>query len=281
MDFLLIIFILIIVGIIGWNVNTPSPSFKQALVNFINKCFAEQEPNYEVPLDFQRQKTAEFLMEHSDRPENQIKALLDDLQLVLIIDHSGSMKTRDVNPHTNRQCTRWENIIMVASYLVATMLHYDVDGMIPTYFFSDKSRRTTIKTSDQLIDELKNIHPDGGTNLLDVLDIAFVNHVKKNEKTLFIVLTDGQPDPGQEYNIKKLIEQVFPAQDPSGDRLNILFIRVGDDPKAKEFLEDLDNCREIGKWVDTKSDNDVYDYGAENILTNAIYEHLEGQLGQT
>ena len=67
-------------------------------------------------------------------------------------------------------------------------------------------------------------------------------------------------------------------QDPGGDRLNVLFIRIGDDPGAIDFLQDLDDCARIGDNVDTKSDNEAFVLGPRCLVLNAIFEHLEGDM---
>eukprot|EP00386_Alphamonas_edax_P011707 GDKI01036888.1.p3 GENE.GDKI01036888.1~~GDKI01036888.1.p3 ORF type:complete len:146 (-),score=41.57 GDKI01036888.1:227-664(-) len=118
--------------------------------------------------------------------------------------------------------------------------------------------------------------PRGSTNLFAALDHAFNHHIPADRatKVLFIVLTDGQPD--DESSVKRIIEQKVSRVDPKGEWLNILFIRIGDAPGAIRFLEDLDDCREIGGNVDVKSDNQVYEMGPQNLILNAIFEHLEG-----
>lgn len=115
------------------------------------------------------------------------------------------------------------------------------------------------------------------TNLLEAMQVAFNDQLMKPDPLLFLIITDGQPNPGQEKEIKRLIKARLPAVDPTGDRVNILFIRIGDDQGAITFLKNLDDCKSIGDWVDTKSDNAVYQMGPENILMNAIFEHLDGQ----
>ena len=105
------------------------------------------------------------------------------------------------------------------------------------------------------------------------LEMAFNRDL--SHRILFIVLTDGEADNDQKPLIKRLIELRLTHHDLAGDRLNVLFVRIGDDFKARMFLRDLDDCREIGQSVDTKTDNLIYEMGPRNMILNAIHEHLD------
>ena len=148
------------------------------------------------------------------------------------------------------------------------------------YLFSSEVKHLQARSRNDLIEKLHSRSPGGTTNLLGALEYAFREELptySHDEGILFIVMTDGEPDSGQAPRIQRLIRDKLPPLDPSGDRLNVLFIRFGDDPSAIKFLQNLDDCREIGAWVDTKSDNAVYEMGPDNLIANAIYEHLDSQ----
>ena len=113
--------------------------------------------------------------------------------------------------------------------------------------------------------------------MYDAMVLAFDRYANDLENVLFIVLTDGEPISGQHDRIKQLIQQRLTRSDPKGNRLNMLFIRFGDDQGAIRFLRDLDDCQEISQTVDTKSDNAMYQMGPKNLILNAIHEHLDAQ----
>lgn len=207
---------------------------------------------------------------------------VERVQLVLIVDHSGSMYAKDQCPtmrgRTPPAWTRWKNCIQCAGYIAESLFARSSHPHIPLYLFSSLVQHTMVSNRNQLVDKLHRLTPSGTTNLLGALQLAFSTELPKyrpDHGILFIVMTDGEPNPGQERAIQTLIAQKLPPLDPSGDRLNVLFIRFGDDPTAVRFLRSLDDCAQIGAWVDTKSDDAVYAMGPDNLIANAIYEHMD------
>lgn len=156
------------------------------------------------------------------------------------------------------------------------MLRYDKDGEIPMYMFGNQVSSHVARSREEFFQVLNTHTPTNQTtNLLEALRRAFDVHLHSPDRMLFLVITDGQPNAGQEREIQRLIKGRVPPVDPAGDRVNLLFVRVGDDPGAIKFLSDLDDCASIGQWVDTKSDNAIYRMGPENVIVNSFYEHLD------
>ncbi len=212
----------------------------------------------------------------------EMEAKLGQLQLVLLIDCSGSMTTADQDGFgLNRTAglqgkwTRWDNCFQTVKCLAESMFEYDKDGKIPTIFFSKGAEEFVFSSVDELYDTFKSKVPRQTTNLLAACEVAFSKYINENDNTLFIVLTDGAPNEGQEPKIKELIKNTVCKADPKGERINILVVRHGDDAGAKRFLQDLDDSADIGKNVDTKSDDAVNVMGPKNLILNAIYEHLD------
>ena len=236
---------------------------------------------YEIPPEMRQCHERQF-----QEQSRNYEASLCDLQLVLIIDHSGSMRAPDIDGTgagksngmiSHGQWTRWDNVFQAAKYLVDSLFEYDKDGKIPVVFFGDESEEIIASSIPQLLDLFKTRRPtEECTNLLSAVNLAFARHVT-GENTLFICFTDGCPNRGQEPHIKSTIQHFLSSDDPSGERLNILFLRVGDDPGAIAFLQDLDDCPEIRNNCDTKPDNAIYVMGPKNLILNAIHEHLDAQ----
>jgi hypothetical protein len=90
---------------------------------------------------------------------------------------------------------------------------------------------------------------------------------------LFIVFTDGVPD--DTHQVASFIQQEIYRRDPEGDRINILFLRFGDDPGALKFLQDQDDHPVYGGNVDHKSDNAPYVLGPKLLVLNALEEEIE------
>eukprot|EP00009_Paramoeba_aestuarina_P003014 CAMPEP_0201509530 /NCGR_PEP_ID=MMETSP0161_2-20130828/2560_1 /ASSEMBLY_ACC=CAM_ASM_000251 /TAXON_ID=180227 /ORGANISM="Neoparamoeba aestuarina, Strain SoJaBio B1-5/56/2" /LENGTH=315 /DNA_ID=CAMNT_0047904507 /DNA_START=105 /DNA_END=1048 /DNA_ORIENTATION=+ len=242
---------------------------------------AGQMENYEIPPEIEQRRNNIF-----ETTSKQHEKVLEDLQIVLIVDKSGSMRHNDEN-FTGKQnpgfeggpWTRWDNTFLLAKDLADSLFQYDKDSEIPVIFFGNNVKALKATSSSQLLSLFKKNAPTTETtNLLAALRTAFVQNINAEEQTLFIVLTDGRPNQGQEKKVKDLIHEMVTKEDPSGDRLNVLFIRIGDDPGAIEFLQDLDDCIKIGDNVDTKSDNEAFALGPRCLVLNAIFEHLEDDM---
>lgn len=248
-----------------------APPFKPVTV-------AEFVP-YEIS-ETMRERHEEAFYEHSSSLEDSLR----NLQVVLLVDISGSMLTEDLDGKGEAKqkgmhgpWSRYDNTFQAAKYMAESIFEYDKDGQIPIVFFGDRAEHVVVDSIGKMMVQFKKRKPAESTNMYDALKLAFDRELKEADNTLFIMFTDGAPNPGQEPHIKTLIHDRLSKRDPKGARLNILFLRLGDDEKAMAFLQDLDDCAEIGENVDTKSDNAMYAMGPKNLMLNAIHEHLDAQ----
>ena len=246
--------------------------------------FANEMKQYEVSEEKKDQHEEQFY-EKSYQHEDALK----NLQLVLIVDKSGSQQAADTHPSADtpstgmiegRGWTQWDNTFYAAKYLAESIFEYDADGKVPLIFFGHQANHKEVKSiGEMLVNFKKNKPTNETTNLQAALELAFKNYstpTKQGEKTLFLVLTDGSPNSGQEEWIKKLIGKNIKKD----EGLNILFVRIGDDPGATQFLQSLDDDPTIGEVVDTKSDNMMHKMGPKNLILNAIFEHLDSQYSE-
>ncbi|KAG2374351.1 hypothetical protein C9374_010921 [Naegleria lovaniensis] len=245
-----------------------------------SSSISHQQMGYEIPSSMQHRHQEQFY-QHSYKMEDALQGL----QLVLLVDKSGSMKTVDEDAtgqgRTNgmikqNEWTRYDNVFQVAKYLAESVFEYDANGSVPIFFFDNNVVEEEATSIGQMLVKFRNHKPqNGSTNMLEALRMAFDRHLNNRENILFIVFTDGCPNAGQEIKILDLIHKKVVKSDPTGNRVNILFIRHGDDQGAIEFLQYLDDCQLIGENVDTKSDNAIFAMGPKNVILNAIFEHLD------
>lgn len=167
---------------------------------------------------------------------------------------------------------------MITSYLFST-LKYNQNKSTQLYFFGTNVRPIIINTMMLNINTMQQLYlefnkhapsPEQKTNLYDALKMAFLQNIPGERRKLFIVITDGQPT-GKMEKIEKLIYKNLAKNDKKGERLNILFIRIGNDPKAVEFFTYLDkNCKKIKKNIDIKTEDWIYTQPFEKVILEAI-----------
>ena len=203
------------------------------------------------------------------------------LKLVFLIDISGSMQEEDVDPegvsrdgvYGRGKWTRYDNMAKLLRNMVGQMFEINSESSIPLYFFNNTVKRLDVNSPRQLMDNISSHLPNGSTAMHLALEQATKNHVNEKDKVLFIIFTDGAPDDAPA--VSRIIGRNIYARDPEGNRLNLLFVRFGDDQAAMQFLEDQDNNPTYGDSVDHKSDNAAYALGVKLLIYNALFETVE------
>lgn len=109
---------------------------------------------------------------------------------VLILDDSGSMNDL-ADPDVNSQTTRWEELKKSTSIIIEA--HAVAGTAVDIYFINRGSCRGVI--SYEQVAPLFDTPPQGGTNLVDVLNIMANDHIGVDMgKSLIVhILTDGHP----------------------------------------------------------------------------------------
>lgn len=246
--------------------------------------------------EYARDKYIEYFVNKSDMKKkdkiiSKIKSkydyILNNLQIVILIDTSSSMLKFDNDIELEKKdirgnWKRYDNVIKIINCIINIIFESDKDKDIPVYFFSDNKfnhifDHFIIKDPELFKQKCfdRKIEPNNKKDLSYALKLAFEENIKDNENTLFMVFTDGCIENKENKEIFDVIKNNLTDKDPLGNRLNILFVRIGDDPKAKEFLKMLDINKEICKNVDTKSDNSLYMMKDETIIINSIFEILD------
>jgi uncharacterized protein with von Willebrand factor type A (vWA) domain len=186
---------------------------------------------------------------------------LTKYDIVLLLDKSGSMSTRDC-PNGK---SRWEYAQESTLALAYKCAEYDKDGItiIP---FANTFKEYENTTPEKVAQIFKENEPSGGTDtagtLTHVLNKYFAN---KQKPIIVVVITDV---------FKTIIDATNKMSDDS--EIGISFIQVGKDEGVKTFLQSLDDGLEKqgAKFdiVDTKTMDEM-----ENMtMTEALIQSLEG-----
>lgn len=208
------------------------------------------------------------------------ESVLFNLQLIFLMDISGSMQTDDVDPEGKGKdgllgrgkWTRYDNMVKILKAMISDLFKYDKDQKIPCYFFNHNVERIEITDPNILIAQARR-HPPSGSTALHLAFQTSLQDLNDVDNFLYIVFTDGAPD--NPTAVEQFIKNEIYGRDPGGDRINILFLRHGDDRGAMQFLENMDDHPVFGGNVDTKSDNAAFALGPKFLVLNAIFEEIE------
>ncbi len=235
-----------------------------------------QPSQYEYRPETQLKQETNFVRSGLDRKETDLL----NLQLVFLIDISGSMEETDVDPEGvgkdgllgRGKWTRFDNMVKILRNMTSELLKFDKDGKLPCFFFNNAVSKIEITDPNVLIAQVRRYKPGGSTAMHLALYEA-IQEVNDIDNYLFVVFTDGVPDDTNA--VSRFLQNEIHRRDPKGDRLNVLFLRFGDDSGAIKFLEDMDDHSVFGENVDTKSDNAAFVLGPKLLVLNAIYEEIE------
>lgn len=159
---------------------------------------------------------------------------LANLDLIVLVDKSGSMGSNMPNGQTRTQyCAE------TIKPFVSELGKYDDDGIDMAFYNRSFTPETKVKP-DTFAAAFDRNAPGGGTEMAAplrwALDLAVSRFGEKNQ--LIIVLTDGMPDD-KEASAKAIAETTQRME--RDDQLAILFLQVGDDTGATQYLTYLDD----------------------------------------
>jgi hypothetical protein len=200
---------------------------------------------------------------------------MQNMDYTLIIDRSGSMDTNDQPGGKSRWDVAQESTLAVARKIE----QLDPDG-INVYVFAGKHKAYKNVTSAKVAQIFQENSPLGSTNLAGVLKAAFEDFLSRKSSgqlkdgELIIVVTDGDPDDRKA--VYKSIIEVTRKMD-SDEQLTVLFLQIGNDLSAAEFMHSLDNQLQgdgLAKFdiVDVKTFADLEDMTLMEALENAIVD---------
>ncbi|GAA5905119.1 hypothetical protein JCM6882_000382 [Rhodosporidiobolus microsporus] len=175
---------------------------------------------------------------------------------VLYLDDSASMSFAE-----NGQ--RIEELKKIAGKVATAAGLFDADG-IEVRWFNSKKEGNHLSTKAQVVELINRVKWDRatplGTSLEDrVLDPLVHKPAKKGKlkkPVLIVCITDGAPTGEPRDKVIKVIKasKALLSKTPyTADAVSFQLAQVGNDLEAREFLEWIDENKDIGGLVDTTS----------------------------
>lgn len=176
-------------------------------------------------------------------------ARLSEYDFVVVIDKSGSM-AEPVKAGASR--SRFEAVQESTMTFARDVAKLDSDGIDVVLFSGAGIVSHTGVTADTVKTIFAENQPRGGTPLAEALTEALKLAGKSDKKDFIVVFTDGEPD--DKAAAAKVIVDAANRQE-TDDALTILFIQVGDDVGATNYLRTLDDGLTGAKFdiVDAKT----------------------------
>ncbi|BFZ59817.1 hypothetical protein YB2330_000838 [Saitoella coloradoensis] len=180
--------------------------------------------------------------------------------VVLFVDDSGSMAFEENGE-------RIDDLKLILSRVAFATSLFDDDG-ISVRFFNSNVRGDRITSEQQATQLVSQIHFTGltplGTQLnAKVLEPFVLSPARSNtlrKPILVITITDGTPQGEPHTTIFTTISHASStlARTRYGpDALSLMFGQVGSDLKARQFLQELDENREVGGLIDVTSNYEM------------------------
>jgi uncharacterized protein YegL len=177
-----------------------------------------------------------------------LSAQLSEYDFIVVIDTSGSMGSpvKAGNPRS-----RWDAMQESVGAFVRDIEKIDSDG-IDVVQLGNGVKSWQGVTSAKVDEMFASLSPRGSTPLAEALTEALKLAGKSNKKDFIIVFTDGVPD--DQAAAAKVIVDASHKQE-TDDALTILFVQVGDDAGATQYLQKLDDNLKNAKFdiVDAKT----------------------------
>lgn len=173
---------------------------------------------------------------------------LQEYDFVIAIDASGSMGETD----TANGRSRWEYAQETVTAFARDLGALDSDGIDVVLFSGANIQSFAGVTADKVKEVFATRSPRGSTPLAEALTECLKLAGKSDKKDFILVLTDGVPDDKEKA--AAVIREASNRQE-TDDALTILFVQVGRDIAATQYLKDLDDNLKGAKFdiVDAKT----------------------------
>jgi Mg-chelatase subunit ChlD len=159
--------------------------------------------------------------------------VLKKLDWILLADHSGSMGEPSLRMKGK---TRLQEVQEDCISVARVAQKYDDDGITLVHFATGVTIKDNV-TADNVTQMFHEIAPRGSTNLADALKAAVDKAKASTKETVVFVYTDGAPNDA--VMATRVIEEA--GRSLGRPRIGFVFIQVGTDPEATQFLKHLDS----------------------------------------
>lgn len=185
--------------------------------------------------------TKEPIQPFKPRPANaeRVFAKLKSYDTRFLVDDSDSMEGPG-----------WTTTKEVMAHIASIAVKYDKNGVDVRFFnaYLEDEERLNLDTAEKVMRLFDNLDPEGPTPTADTLEVElneYIHEYKKNRSIKglnLIVITDGEPSPRQDVEgvIVKYAKMLAQLDAPPL-QVGVQFVQVGDEKKAKAFLDSLDN----------------------------------------
>ena len=235
---------------------------------------AAKLPEQEKSLSFVLNAIRETLIEKPPqpfkaRPPNAERtfAKLKGYDTRFLVDDSDSMDG-----------PRWTTTKQVMAHIASIAVKYDKNGVDVRFFnnYAEDEDRLNLDSAEKVMSLFDNLETDGSTPTADTLDIElneYIHEYKINRhiKGLnLIVITDGEPSPGQDVEgVVVKYARILAELDAPPLQVGVQFVQVGDEKEAKDFLDSLDN--ELQEKYDLDRDVSWLDFTSRSWDLSDVY----------
>ncbi|CAF1342990.1 unnamed protein product [Rotaria sp. Silwood1] len=172
--------------------------------------------------------------------------ILEDYEIIILCDDSGSMKT--TVDGTDR--TRWDELCQIVKIVLEIGVIFDSTG-VDIYFLNRRSAQNV--TDPQTVNQMFSKPPRGYTPLVTALKHIFrlpATRRGNDKKALVFVATDGAPtDDKGNINVEDL-ERLM-NEERRIETTHVMFLICTDDPTCVDYLNEW---KRIMKNVDVTDD---------------------------
>lgn len=162
-------------------------------------------------------------------------AKLSEYDIRVAVDASGSMSTKDCPGGRSR----WDYMQETVAQFAREVEEFDTDGLDILIFNGLNGVLVFEGVKSDKIEELFRVNqPRGSTPTAAALSVMFEMGKTKGKKSINAVFTDGIPDDGNALS-KAIIAQANSQE--ADDDCTVLFIQVGGDTMARDYLRILDD----------------------------------------